>query len=82
MRVMRGALILGAATAVIGPATIGAVMVTLGQGTGAGAKAVVVDGVPALRDGFTSYEGGAGGLLGEAPAPPLGAAPGGPGNPG
>lgn len=71
----------GAATAILGPSLVAGVMVSVAGGAGTFAGITVEDGLPALTDGFQNYEGGqTPGVFGEAP--PLGTAPGGPGNPG
>jgi hypothetical protein len=74
------------ATAVLGEQLMGSLGVSLGSGGGSFIGVVTEDAVPAFTDGIRNYDGGGKeGLFGEqpsAPAPPLGAAPGGPANPG
>ena len=64
----------GVATAVLGPALVASVMVSVGNGAGTFAGITVRDGLPALTDGFQQYEGGSPGMFGEpgvdAPAAP------------
>lgn len=74
----------GVATAVLGPALVAGLVVSVAGGAGTFAGITVEDGLPALTDGFQNYQGGqTGGLFGE-PAPgnvsPL--VPGAPGNAG
>jgi len=72
----------GVATMFLGPATVAGVMVSLGQGAGTFAGITVEDGIPAVTDGWSSYDGGnTPGMFGDAVKPPLGSAPGGPANP-
>ncbi len=60
----------GVATAILGPALVAGVAVSVGQGVGTFAKVLISDGVPALIEG-SQYEGGdTPGILGEDPNAP------------
>ena len=59
----------GIACAVLGPATVAGLYVSLGTGVGQGAGVIVEDGIPATVGGFQQYEGGqTPGMFGQ-PAP-------------
>lgn len=58
----------GAATAILGPALVGGLVVSIAGGAGQLAGITVEDGLPALTEGFQDYEGGTTpGLFGEPP---------------
>jgi hypothetical protein len=59
----------GIATAVLGPALVASAVVSVGQGAGTFAGITIRDGLPALTEGFQSYEGGSPGMFGEPGVP-------------
>jgi hypothetical protein len=59
----------GIATAVLGPALVASVVVSVAQGAGTFAGITIYEGVPNLTDGFQNYEPGADGMFGEQGVP-------------